>query len=69
MSKQWSSAAEAVAGLVRDVDIAPTLYELAGVRAPPDLDGRSLRPALDGEPIARFALEQAEPVSDNDSHA
>jgi len=48
-----------VAGLVRDVDIAPTLYELAGVRAPPDLDGRSLRPALDGEPIAP-ALAYAE---------
>ena len=39
--------------LVRDVDLAPTLYELAGVPPPADLDGRSLAPALRGEPIER----------------
>jgi hypothetical protein len=29
-----------IPNVVRDVDIAPTLYELAGVEAPSDLDGR-----------------------------
>jgi arylsulfatase A-like enzyme len=36
--------------LVRDVDLAPTLYELAGVDAPSDLDGRSLAARLSGRP-------------------
>jgi arylsulfatase A-like enzyme len=35
--------------IVRDVDVAPTLYGLAGVSPPGDLDGRSLAPALAGE--------------------
>jgi arylsulfatase A-like enzyme len=34
--------------VVRDVDIAPTLYALTDVAAPNDLDGRSLVPALNG---------------------
>jgi arylsulfatase A-like enzyme len=34
--------------IVRDVDLAPTLYELTGVAPPADLDGRSLAPALTG---------------------
>ncbi|MBX3210022.1 MAG: sulfatase [Labilithrix sp.] len=47
--------------LVRDVDLAPTLYELAGVAPPSDLDGRSLAPALRGEPLApRFAYAETE---------
>jgi hypothetical protein len=34
--------------LVRDVDLAPTLYALAGLPAPDDLPGRSLEPAFAG---------------------
>ena len=37
--------------LVRDVDLAPTLYALTGTTPPADLDGRSLVPALAGEPL------------------
>src|SRR5262249_52986748 len=34
--------------IVRDVDLAPTLYALTATNAPEDLDGRSLVPALEG---------------------
>ncbi|MEO8876819.1 MAG: sulfatase-like hydrolase/transferase [Polyangiaceae bacterium] len=34
--------------IVRDVDLAPTLYALTGVAPPADLDGRSLVPAVEG---------------------
>jgi len=34
------------------VDLAPTLYALAGVAPPQDLDGSSLAPALDGHALA-----------------
>jgi len=37
--------------VVRDVDLAPTLYELAGVAPPHDLDGRSLASALSGSDL------------------
>ncbi len=37
-----------VSSIVRDVDIAPTIYALTGVAPPGDLDGRSLAPALTG---------------------
>ncbi len=45
--------------IVRDVDLAPTIYALTGVPAPADLDGRSLVPALSGQPLAP-ALAYAE---------
>jgi arylsulfatase A-like enzyme len=45
--------------IVRDVDLAPTLYDLVSVAPPADLDGRSLVPALAGRPIAP-ALAYAE---------
>lgn len=44
-------AGTAIEAIVRDVDVAPTLYALAGVAPPPDLDGRSLAPAFDGRPL------------------
>jgi arylsulfatase A-like enzyme len=50
-----------VTRVVRDVDLAPTLYELAGVAPPGDLDGRSLAPALRGEDVGpRFAYGETE---------
>jgi arylsulfatase A-like enzyme len=35
--------------LVANIDIAPTLYELAGLAIPPNVDGRSLVPLLKGD--------------------
>jgi arylsulfatase A-like enzyme len=35
-----------VTGFARDVDLAPTIYDLTGVPAPPGLDGTSLVPGL-----------------------
>jgi arylsulfatase A-like enzyme len=37
--------------LVLNVDVAPTILDLAGVAAPAGLHGRSLRPLLLGEPV------------------
>ena len=54
-----SPVARRVPGIVRDVDLAPTVYALTGVTPPPDLDGRSLVPALAGRPLAP-ALAYAE---------
>jgi len=39
-----------VPGLVRTVDILPTLLDLLGVEAPAGLDGASLRPLIEGQP-------------------
>jgi arylsulfatase A-like enzyme len=44
-------ASRSVPGLARDIDLAPTLYELTGVAPPGDLDGTSLVPALRGAPL------------------
>ncbi len=49
------------ASIVRDIDLAPTLYELTSITPPSDLDGRSLAPALRGEPLdRRFAYAESE---------
>ncbi len=40
-----------VPGVVRDVDLAPTLYDLTGVAPPAGLDGASLASALAGKPL------------------
>jgi arylsulfatase A-like enzyme len=37
-----------VGALVRDVDLAPTVYDLLGIDAPANLDGRSLAPWMTG---------------------
>jgi len=48
-------------GIVRDVDLAPTLYALAGVAPPTDLDGASVAPALDGQALPpRLAYAESE---------
>ena len=51
-------AATARPAIVRDVDLAPTLYALTGVAPPGDLDGQSLVPALGG----RAARARASPT-------
>jgi arylsulfatase A-like enzyme len=43
--------ARVIKDIVRDVDLAPTLCELAGVEPPGDRDGHSLVPALDLKPL------------------
>lgn len=41
-----------VDALALNIDVAPTVYDLAGLMPPPDVDGRSLRPLLEGRPVA-----------------
>ena len=50
----WIAPGSTVETLVRNIDIAPTLLDLAGVRPPADrpIDGRSVLPALRGERLA-----------------
>jgi arylsulfatase A-like enzyme len=46
--------------VVRLMDVAPTVADLTGMAAPPALDGRSLRPLLNGDADApRLALSEA----------
>jgi arylsulfatase A-like enzyme len=50
-----------VDGIVRDVDVAPTLYELTGAKPPADLDGLSLAGQLRSEPLLpRTAFAESE---------
>jgi arylsulfatase A-like enzyme len=52
-------AATAVAQLVRQVDLGPTVLDLAGVPVPPGLDGVSLLPAADGTALGLEAFVEA----------
>ncbi len=45
------AAARAAPMLVSNLDLAPTIAELAGVSASDPVDGRSLVPVLEGEPV------------------
>ncbi|MDZ7290452.1 MAG: sulfatase-like hydrolase/transferase [candidate division KSB1 bacterium] len=42
--------------LVANIDLAPTIYELAGLPIPPEVDGRSLVPLLQGKNVWRNEL-------------
>lgn len=52
-----------IAAPVAQIDLAPTLIALAGGVPPPDMEGRSLLPVIDGSaparPVFAWALEQA----------
>jgi arylsulfatase A-like enzyme len=55
------AGASKVDGITRDVDVAPTLYDLVGVKKPEDLDGVTLAPQIAGEPLApRTAFAESE---------
>ena len=45
----WSDG-KRLDSMIENIDIAPTLLELAGLPAPKDIDGRSFAPAVDGKP-------------------
>jgi arylsulfatase A-like enzyme len=50
-----------IPGVVRDVDLAPTLYDLAGLPIPEGLDGLSVAPAVRGGPLdPRLAFAETE---------
>jgi N-acetylglucosamine-6-sulfatase len=54
--------------LVANIDLAPTLYELAGIPIPDDVDGLSLVPLLRGEVLERDkVLIEAWPRPDRES--
>ncbi len=45
-------AARVVPTVARSIDVLPTLLDYAGLRAPAPMDGRSLRPAADGQSMS-----------------
>lgn len=45
----WIAPGTTVNTLVRNIDVAPTILELAGIPRPEDMDGRSVLAALHGE--------------------
>jgi len=42
--------------LIQVIDLAPTIYDLAGISTPPDVDGRSLVPLMQGTTSWRDAI-------------
>jgi arylsulfatase A-like enzyme len=50
-SPGWIAPGTKVSTVVRNIDIAPTILELAGVRTERPMDGRSVVAALRGEPM------------------
>ncbi|HXT50038.1 MAG TPA: sulfatase, partial [Thermoanaerobaculia bacterium] len=48
-----------VPAVVQNLDVVPTVLDLLGIPAPPELEGRSLRPLLVGEPAASPAASAA----------
>lgn len=48
----WITPGSEITPLVRNIDIAPTVLDLAGVESGHEMDGRSFLPALQGEPLA-----------------
>jgi len=44
--------ASTITQVVRNIDVAPTLLDLAGVPRPDNMDGRSVLPALRAEPVS-----------------
>ena len=59
-----------VSQLVQNIDYAPTFADLAGVKVPADVQGRSLVPLLRGEPVAdwRRAVFYRAPEAPNPKH-
>jgi arylsulfatase A-like enzyme/predicted Zn-dependent protease len=47
-----------VADQVRIVDVMPTVLDLSGIEIPSSVQGKSLRPALDGQPVDLLALSE-----------
>ena len=48
----WIAPGSKVTQVVRNIDLAPTFLALAGAKGPDNVDGRSIVPALRGEPVS-----------------